>query len=143
HDHATRSVGLDARPIAPLRSSLPQTAEPGRGMTELLRADAVVIGSGAGGAPVAWALAEAGLEVLVLEAGERFETKDFAGDEGALVSRLMPATTVADGGLEVYAGACVGGSSVVNDALCLRPPPEILESWRRDHGLAGLADADS
>jgi choline dehydrogenase-like flavoprotein len=110
-------------------------------MTELLRADAVVIGSGAGGAPVAWALAEAGLEVLVLEAGERFETKDFAGDEGALVSRLMTATTVADGGLEVYAGACVGGSTVVNDALCWRPPPEILESWRRDHGLAGLTEA--
>jgi choline dehydrogenase-like flavoprotein len=110
-------------------------------MTDLLRADAVVIGSGAGGAPVACALAEAGREVLVLEAGERFEAKDFAGDEGALVARLMTAATVADGGLEVYAGACVGGSTVVNDALCWRPPPEILESWRREHGLGGLTEA--
>lgn len=110
-------------------------------MSELLRADAVVIGSGAGGAPAAFALAEAGFEVLVLEAGERLETRDFAGDEGALVGRLMTATTVADGGLEVYAGACVGGSTVVNDALCWRPPPEILETWRREHGLSGLTEA--
>jgi choline dehydrogenase-like flavoprotein len=29
---------------------------------------------------------------------------------------------------------------VVNDALCWRPPPEVLESWRREHGLAGLTE---
>lgn len=109
-------------------------------MSERLRADAVVIGSGAGGAPVALALAEAGLDVLVLEAGERVETREFAGDEGALTARLMTATTAPDGGLEVYAGACVGGSTVVNDALCWRPPPEVLESWRRERGLVALTD---
>jgi choline dehydrogenase-like flavoprotein len=45
-----------------------------------------------------------------------------------------------DSGLSVYAGACVGGSTVINDALCFRTPPEVLERWRREHGLAGLTE---
>ena len=45
-------------------------------MTDL-RADVVVVGSGAGGGPAAAVLAEAGLDVLVLEAGPRLEAADF------------------------------------------------------------------
>jgi choline dehydrogenase-like flavoprotein len=99
------------------------------------------VGSGAGGAPIAAALAEAGLEVVLLEAGPRLETRDFSGDEAALLPRLMRATTASGAGMELYAGACVGGSTVVNDALCWRPPPEVLASWRDEHGLAGLSEA--
>jgi choline dehydrogenase-like flavoprotein len=105
-----------------------------------LRADAVVVGSGAGGAPIAAALAEAGHEVLLLEAGERLETRDFTGDEARLLPRLMKAATASGSGMELYAGACVGGSTVVNDALCWRPPPDVLSHWREVHGLSGLTD---
>ena len=35
-------------------------------------------------------------------------------------------------GLSLYAGACVGGSTVINDALCFRTPPEVLERWRSE-----------
>ncbi len=44
--------------------------------------DAVVIGTGAGGAPLLSRLAKAGLKVVALEAGEHWEpSKDFATDE--------------------------------------------------------------
>jgi choline dehydrogenase-like flavoprotein len=107
----------------------------------VLRADAVVVGSGAGGAPAAARLAEAGFEVLVLEAGPRFSAADFSADEAAMTARLGRATATASGAENLYAGACVGGSTVVNDALCWRTPPEVLEGWRREHGLSELTDA--
>lgn len=110
-------------------------------MAETLAADVVVIGSGAGGAPLAAALAEAGLDVLVLEAGARVETRDFNGEPRDMLARLMTATTAAGSGMEIYAGRCVGGSTVVNDALCWRPPAEILEGWRRDFGLEDWTEA--
>jgi len=40
--------------------------------------DALIIGSGAGGGTAAWALCQAGLKVLLLEAGPRFKpTEDY------------------------------------------------------------------
>jgi choline dehydrogenase-like flavoprotein len=106
-----------------------------------LRADAVVVGSGAGGAPAAARLAEAGFDVLVLEAGPRLAAADFLPDEAAMTARLGRTTATASGAQNLYAGACVGGSTVVNDALCWRTPPEVLERWRREHGLSDLTDA--
>jgi choline dehydrogenase-like flavoprotein len=98
-----------------------------------------VIGSGAGGAPAAAALAEAGRRVVVLEAGPRLETPDFTGDEAEMTARLWK-VAAAGRGISLYAGACVGGSTVINDALCFRPPPPLLEAWRTYHGLGGLTD---
>jgi choline dehydrogenase-like flavoprotein len=103
-------------------------------------ADAVVIGTGAGGGPAAALLAEAGMRVVVLEAGPRWGAGDFTGDEAEMTARLWK-FGMAGNSLALYAGACVGGSTVVNDALCFPTPPEILAHWRDDHGLAGLTDA--
>lgn len=110
-------------------------------MDRELVADAVVIGSGAGGAPAAAALAEAGLDVIVLEAGPRYETRDFNGVESEMVGKLLKASRAGDSGHELYAGACVGGSTVVNDALCWPTPAEVTEQWVREHGLASFGDA--
>ncbi len=106
------------------------------------RADVLVVGSGAGGAPLAAILAEAGLEVLLLEAGPRVSAAEFSEDEAETSARLGRLEASEDGAQTFYAGACVGGSTVLNDALCWRPPPEILAGWRRDHGLGEL-DADA
>ena len=94
-----------------------------------------------GALPAAARLAEAGFEVLVLEAGPRFSAADFLPDEALMTARLGRTRATASGAQSLYAGACVGGSTVVNDALCWRPPPELLERWRREHALSGLTEA--
>lgn len=106
-----------------------------------LGADVVVIGTGAGGGPAAATLAEAGLDTLVLEAGPRLGAGDFRDDEWTMRTRLGRITASGDGLQSFYAGACAGGSTVVNDALCWRPPPDVLETWQREHGLTPLGDA--
>ena len=45
------------------------------------RFDVVVIGSGAGGAPLAWRLAEAGVSVLLVERGRAMRREEFDRDE--------------------------------------------------------------
>jgi len=54
--------------------------------------DAVVVGSGAGGAPMALQLARAGLKVVVLEKGPAYDKGDFTHDEIAISRRnfFMP-----------------------------------------------------
>jgi choline dehydrogenase-like flavoprotein len=111
-------------------------------LSETLRADVVVVGTGAGGGPAAAALAEAGLDVVVLEAGPRVETREFTGEPREMLPRLMTAATAEGSGMEIYAGRCVGGSTVVNDALCWRPPTEILASWRDRFGLEAWTEAE-
>jgi choline dehydrogenase-like flavoprotein len=107
---------------------------------ESLSADAVVVGTGAGGGPALATLAEAGLEVLALEAGPRLSAADFVADEAISRTRLGRIAVTSEGLQSFYAGTCVGGSTVVNDALCFRAPPEVLEAWRREHALGPLAD---
>jgi choline dehydrogenase-like flavoprotein len=110
-----------------------------------LTADAVVIGSGAGGSVVAAELAAAGSEVIVLEMGEYLNETDFNGNEAEMTSRMylghgLLATT--DLGITVLAGSCLGGGTVVNWSDSLRTPADVLDEWDREHGLESVASAD-
>lgn len=97
------------------------------------RYKAVVIGSGAGGAPAAAVLAAAwGEGVAVVEAGPHLKAADFNQIERDMVPRLYAGGGVQateDGSVGVLQGRLVGGSTVINDALCFRPPDEIVERW--------------
>ena len=106
-----------------------------------LKADAVVVGSGAGGAIAAYKLAKAGKSVIVLEAGPYVPSEKFT--EMLAVSM---GTMYADhggqandtGDITVLQGACVGGSTVVNAALCFRTPDYFLDLWEKDFGRGNL-----
>jgi choline dehydrogenase-like flavoprotein len=105
-------------------------------------ADACVIGTGAGGAPVAKELAEAGLTVAILEEGRHHTTDDYTARP-----RDMSALLYRDGGqiatigvppILLPLGRTVGGSTHVNSATCFRTPPAVLELWGRRFGLEEL-----
>jgi choline dehydrogenase-like flavoprotein len=109
-----------------------------------LTADAVVIGSGAGGAVVAAELAAAGKDVVILEMGDYLNEADFTGREAEMTPRLFLGRgllTTSDLGITVLAGSCLGGGTVVNWSDSLRTPTEVLEEWEREHGLEGVTGA--
>jgi choline dehydrogenase-like flavoprotein len=97
-----------------------------------LEADVCIVGSGAAGSVLALELAARGLQVLVLERGRYVKPRDFTEDEVQMISRLY-----ADGVMQqtedwrftVLQGSCVGGSTVVNNAVCFEPPPDVLDEW--------------
>jgi enediyne biosynthesis protein E9 len=90
------------------------------------RVDVVVIGTGFGGAIPAYYLAAAGARVLMLERGPHLRTEEFTHD-----LQLGTYTRIVDylrgDGVDVVAGNCVGGSSVVYFAASLRAPSFVFE----------------
>ena len=94
--------------------------------------DAIVVGSGAGGAIAAYRLAEAGRRVLVLERGPHADPEEFGEDEVAQYLRLYNEGALqlaSDYGLQVLQGMCVGGGTTVNNAVCFDPPHAVLDHW--------------
>lgn len=106
-----------------------------------LNADAVVVGSGAGGAVIAAELQRAGLTVLVLEQGPYRNEADFTQLElvGMLDLYLGGGITRSErGSIGLLAGSCLGGGTIVNSLVCLKPPPRILAEWEA-LGLVGVS----
>jgi len=98
------------------------------------RFKAVVIGTGAGGAPAAMILAQHwGEGVGILEAGKQVSPPAMNQIERDMVPAFYVQGGVQateDGTLSVLQGQAVGGSTIINDALCFRPPPELAERWQ-------------
>ncbi len=111
-------------------------------------ADVVIVGSGAGGAVAAATLAEAGLDVLVLEAGDHHDRDTYPADRLDAIRSLYRGAglTIAAGRppIVVPVGRVVGGTTVVNSGTCFRAPEAVLDDWAKRFGIdwAGELDAD-
>ncbi|KAG0627677.1 hypothetical protein M758_2G219900 [Ceratodon purpureus] len=100
--------------------------------------DIVVVGSGSGGGVAASVLAKAGYKVIVLEKGKYFTTEDLSTLEGpsqmAMFEKLGSLATE-DGGVNLVAGATVGGGSAINWSACFETPLNVRQEWKEITGL--------
>ncbi|MHB8894460.1 MAG: FAD-dependent oxidoreductase [Candidatus Geothermincolia bacterium] len=115
---------------------------PGNKSEMELESDVVVVGTGAGGAPLAYELSAAGYSVTLLEEGGYFPTESFGFDCCSAVKSLYK-----DGGMTFALGVpialcpvgkTVGGTTTINQGTALRMPPDVLETWRADYGVDNL-----
>ena len=108
-----------------------------------LDCDVVIVGSGSGGGSAAAALTEAGLDVVVLEAGEYVPENEMVPGEFAGYGRLYlngGAMASDDAGLGLLAGATLGGGSTVNYTTAYRTPDAVRDEWARAGAPAFASD---
>jgi len=100
-----------------------------------LEADAVIIGSGAGGASVADVLTAAGLYVIMLEEGGPVPSSSASpvASEAFAAAWRGGGLTAAIGRPPIaYAeGRCVGGGTEINSAIAQRADSDLLDQWRK------------
>jgi choline dehydrogenase-like flavoprotein len=113
---------------------------------ETLRCDVVVVGSGAGGATAARVLAEAGLDVIVLEEGDHHDASDFTTDPLHALRTLYRdnGLTACEGRppIPLPVGRCVGGTTIINSGTAVRPPSDVFLRWRDEHGIDWAPELD-
>ncbi len=103
---------------------------------ETIEVDAVIVGSGAGGAPLAHALASRGHAVMVLEAGGFFDRRDFQGRPFDRFARMHEQhLAVGNAVIVLPTGSMVGGTTTINSGTCFRTPPDVMRRWRFEDGL--------
>lgn len=104
--------------------------------------EVVVIGSGAGGAVAAANLAAQGYEVLIVEAGPYLPSTAITPHELWMSSSLYKdgaIQTTRDRDIIVFQGRTVGGSTVINNGICLRVKADgethprannVIDTWK-------------
>lgn len=110
---------------------------------EAIECDVVIVGTGAGGAPLARGLAARGYAVVLLEEGGHHTRRDFDGNAlGAVRSLYRGGGTMAalgNAAIPLFMGKTTGGSTTVNSGTCFRTPDDVLAGWSRELGVAELS----
>ena len=111
-----------------------------------LECEVVVIGSGAGGAAMAYELARKGRAVLLLEEGDYHKRSSFTGRPSRTYKSLYRdgglMVALGNVGIPVWTGRAVGGTTVVNSGTCYRTPERTFAMWRERVGLGSEFSSD-
>lgn len=112
-----------------------------------LEADYVIVGSGPGGAPAGVTLARGGATVVVVEAGPWRDPPDYPYSVYGAMRDMMDdwGTNFTRGRAfwPIVQGSGVGGTSVINSAICVRTPADVFDRWLREKGVGGPAMAEA
>lgn len=123
------------------------TAFQEKGQQVEAEADYVIVGSGAGGATVAAGLARGGASVIVVEAGAWRDPEHYPYSSHGSMGKLFDdwGSTIAMGRAfwPVIQARTMGGTTVINSAICVRTPGDIFEMWEKEHGVGGMDMAKS
>ncbi len=95
--------------------------------------DVCVIGSGASGAILAKKFCDSGKSVVLLERGGYFEGEDMNQRDEDMIPLLWKnsaANFTSDLRIAIAQGSCLGGSTVINDAVCFATPGVVRKQWR-------------
>ena len=99
----------------------------------------VIVGSGAGGATTAYELAREGVEVLVLEEGQKEAHAHYGNGSVEAMQKLYRkrGMTPIMGRVPIgyVEGCCFGGSTEINSGFWHRTPREILLRWQSHYEL--------
>ena len=112
---------------------------------QTVEADVIIVGSGAGGGVTAEVLSQAGLNVVIIEAGSLQTSDDFNLDEMEAYGKLYQegaGRTTKDGAINIFQGRTVGGTTVVNWTSSFRTPTPTLDFWNKEFGVEGVSHDD-
>ena len=108
-----------------------------------LSTEVLVVGSGAGGAATAAALAEGGYEVLILEEGPNADTSGLASNSTDAMSLLYRnggmTPMLGRQSIAFVEGRCVGGSTEINSGFWHRLPADAYGRWQSNMLLADFS----
>lgn len=96
------------------------------------RCQAVVVGTGAGGAVAGAMLAEAGIDTILVEKGRYYQPADHADMVSGLARMYVHAgmtTTLGLPPIPLAVGETVGGTTAINSGTCFRAPTEKVAAW--------------
>ena len=95
--------------------------------------DVCIIGSGAAGAVLATKLAQAGKSVALLEKGGYYDGESMNQREADMLPLLWQnaaANFTSNLRIVIAQGSCLGGSTVINDAVCFGIPDLVVNQWQ-------------
>jgi len=107
-------------------------------------ADVCIVGAGAGGTAAAAALVERGVKVALMEEGSHWKPSDFKASTAWAFKNLYQGRGArslrGNAVIPLPGGRGVGGSTLINSAICFRCPDSVMAQWRDDFGCDTISD---